>query len=150
MSSCLWNFRRSCVNSNLDSFIWSSFFNCSSLWWKSGKSIASETWNLKKSRFFRDFKVQLSTEIWKNIHRIKVRDISMIFQFCYERSIVSRRGNYGYLLSHFFGKNCVKVMVLLKKLLNRWFDDFFSVSVKISEISSCYFPQKFRKINAKD
>ena len=38
-------------------------------------------------------------------------------------------GNYGNLLSRIFGKNFVKAMVLLKKLLNSWFDESF-VSVR--------------------
>ena len=34
-------------------------------------------------------------------------------------------GNYGNLLSLFFGKNFVKVTFLLKKSLNSWFDEIF-------------------------
>ena len=37
-------------------------------------------------------------------------------------------GNYRNSLSHFFGKNFVKVTVLLQKLLNSWFDEIFCQS----------------------
>ena len=38
----------------------------------------------------------------------------------------SQCGNWRNSLSHFFWKHFVKAMVLLKKLLNSWFDEFFS------------------------
>ena len=41
-------------------------------------------------------------------------------------------GNYGNLLSRSFGKNFVKVTVLLKKLLNSWFDEKISVRINFS------------------
>ena len=44
-------------------------------------------------------------------------------------------GNCRYSLSHFFGKNFVKATVLLKKLLNRWFDEIF-FSERISRFST--------------
>ena len=34
-------------------------------------------------------------------------------------------GNYGILVSHFFGKNFVKATVLLNKSLKSWFDEIF-------------------------
>ena len=37
----------------------------------------------------------------------------------------NQSGNYGTLLSLYFGKNIVKPMYLLKKLLNSWFDEIF-------------------------
>ena len=46
----------------------------------------------------------------------------------------SQYGNYGNLLSLFFGKNFVKVTFLLKKLLKSWFDEIFLVTVNF-----CYF-----------
>ena len=46
-------------------------------------------------------------------------DFTKIITIIEKKKIVdSHRGNYGYLLSHFLGKNFVKVTVLLKKLLN--------------------------------
>ena len=34
-------------------------------------------------------------------------------------------GNYGNLLSHFFDKNFVKVILLLQKILKSWFDTVY-------------------------
>ena len=45
-------------------------------------------------------------------------------------------GDYGNFLSHFFGKTFVKATFLLKKLLNRWFDEFFLVRVNFSSFHS--------------
>ena len=45
-------------------------------------------------------------------------------------------GNYGNSLSHIFGKNFVKVTVLLNKLLNKWFDEIFFQWELISVIST--------------
>ena len=47
-------------------------------------------------------------------------------EFCLEVEIAhcgTQFGNYGNSLLHIFGKNFVKVMVLLNKLLNSWFDE---------------------------
>ena len=43
-------------------------------------------------------------------------------------------GNYGNLLSHFFGKNSVKATLLLKKVLNWWFDEK-KKSVRVQGVS---------------
>ena len=62
-------------------------------------------------------------------------------------------------LSHFFGKNFVKVTVLLKKLLDSWFDEFFFpvrenfsffYSVDWNITLTSYFCQKFREKNHHD
>ena len=46
-------------------------------------------------------------------------------------------GNYGNLLSTLFDKNYVKTMVILKKFLNRWFDEIFFRLDKIYHFSHC-------------
>ena len=46
-------------------------------------------------------------------------------------------GNYGNLLSRFFGKSFVKVTVLLKKLLNSWFDEIFLGDSEFSIFPHC-------------
>ena len=50
-------------------------------------------------------------------------------------------GNYGNSLSQIFDKNYVKAMVLLKKLLNSWFDEFF-FQWEITEIHSHRYLRK--------
>ena len=45
---------------------------------------------------------------------------------------LTKCGNYENLLSLFFGWTFVKVMVLLTKLANSWFDEFFSLIVNFS------------------
>ena len=45
-------------------------------------------------------------------------------------------GNYGNSLSRIFGKNFVKVTVLLSKLLKSWFDEIFFWWEKISRFST--------------
>ena len=44
-------------------------------------------------------------------------------------------------LSHFFRKNFVKSMVLLKKSLNSWFDEIFYQWERISRFSTLWIPQ---------
>ena len=59
-------------------------------------------------------------------------------------------GNYGNLLSLFFGKNFVKVMVLLTKLLNSWFDEKKNGESTFFIFPQCalsLFWQKFRESN---
>ena len=56
------------------------------------------------------------------------------------RETDSQCRNYGNLLSFFFGKNFVKVMVLLTKLLNSWFYEFLFIESKFF-----IFPQSGRK-----
>ena len=48
-------------------------------------------------------------------------------------------GNYGILLSHFFGKNFVKATFLLKILPNSWFDEIFFSFPLWSGYSENYF-----------
>ena len=47
-------------------------------------------------------------------------------------------GNYGNSLSPIFGKNFVKAAVLLKKLLNNWFDEIFFKWERISHFSTLW------------
>ena len=58
------------------------------------------------------------------------------------------------ILSHFFRKNFVKALVLLKKLLNRWFDEIFFQWERFSRFFTlchgkiAHFWQKIRENNA--
>ena len=54
-------------------------------------------------------------------------------------------GIYKNLLSRFFGKNFVKVTVLLKKLLNKWFDEIFFQWVNFRDFQSVGTTWKLRK-----
>ena len=53
-------------------------------------------------------------------------------------------------LSHLFRKNFVKAMVLLKKLLNSWFDEIFFQWERISRFSTLCIKDFFREINSLD
>ena len=52
-------------------------------------------------------------------------------------SISTQCGNYENLLPHIFGKNFVKVIVLLKKSLNSWFDEIFFSERKFFIFQHC-------------
>ena len=52
------------------------------------------------------------------------------------------------ILSHIFDKNFVKSMVLLKKLLNSWFDDFFFQWERISRFSTVHCAMQILEIYA--
>ena len=49
-----------------------------------------------------------------------------------DKTLTTKCGNCGNLLSDFFDKNFVKVTFLLKKILMSWFDEIFWVIVNIS------------------
>ena len=53
--------------------------------------------------------------------------------------------NYGNSLSRTFGKNSVKVTVLLNKLLKRWFDEIFFGWERISRFSTLWVNTKSNK-----
>ena len=53
-------------------------------------------------------------------------------------------GNCRNSLSHFFRKNFVKAMVLLKKLLNSWFDEIFFQWERISRFSTLWHLSRCR------
>ena len=59
-------------------------------------------------------------------------------------------GNYGNLLSHFFGKNFVKITVLLLRLLNSWFDEIFFGESKFISFSHCAVEIQLSHIYAKN
>ena len=52
-------------------------------------------------------------------------------------------GNYGNSLSHYFGKNFVKVTYLLKKILKSWFDEIFFQWERISRFSTLWWCGNF-------
>ena len=51
-----------------------------------------------------------------------------------------------YLVSSIYGKHFVKLKVLIKKL-HCWFEKIYFGEIKITEIYSDHFSQRFRKIN---
>ena len=93
--------------------------------------------------------------------KISVKSTSLVqsliwrknINFSFFHSYSSQCGNCRNSLSHFFRKNFVKAMVLLKKLLNSWFDDFFFQWERISRFFTLCslhphdFLQKFCQIN---
>ena len=73
-----------------------------------------------------------------NILHDNARFVKLVKRNMQDREMSSQGGNYGNLLSHILCKNFVKVTVLLKKLLNSWFDEFFFSE---SKSISVFFPQ---------
>ena len=65
-----------------------------------------------------------------NILHDDARFVKLVKRNMQDREMSSQGGNYGNLLSHILCKNFVKVTVLLKKLLNSWFDEILSFSTE--------------------
>ena len=113
-------------------------------------------------------KFSLTEKIFREINSFSnfFRKSGAYTKFCqnfWERILHSAQcGNYGNSLSRIFGKNFVKVTVLLNKLLIKsWFDEIFFRWERISRFSTLcmitlwklrnftatIFSQKFRQIN---
>jgi len=77
-----------------------------------------------------------------SLANFEFKKLSMWFHvksYVAERFLNIQCGNYKNSLSRIFGKNFVKVTVLLKKLLNKWFDEIFFRWERISHFSQCDF-----------
>ena len=61
---------------------------------------------------------------WNDFNQIPNRQIPISNQFIWDFNQDASQKCL-YWLSHFFGKNFVKLTFLLNKLLNRWFDEIF-------------------------
>ena len=59
----------------------------------------------------------------------------------------SQCGNYGNSLSRIFGKNFVKVTVLLNKVLKSWFDEIFYKWERISRFSTLWKYYKLQSLS---
>ena len=85
--------------------------------------------------FFRQINFELSYVFRKKL---------LSRNFC-EKMVAVKSRNFHNVLSHFFGKNFVKVTDFLKKILNSWFDEIFLL-VKVSYGSTvCAHCGKTRK-----
>ena len=61
------------------------------------------------------------------VHVVQFYEKSLVWHKCWNGKyfLIPQCGNYRNSLSHFFRKNFVKAMDLLKKLLKSWFDELF-------------------------
>ena len=99
--------------------IWRKNFEMGENRWNYHTHCHSAVWKLREHRgqlwkfwqIFREINVFTKELIWRNIFSMRVT-------FAFFHTV-------GNSLSRIFGKNFVKVTVLLKKLLNKWFDEIF-------------------------
>jgi len=119
-----------------DILVWRNFYSKDS----SVHSIAHlhTVWKLRNftatviSQIFRQINVLLKnfTLNWFDEKKLRGSEF-LVFPHC-----VAQCGNCRNSLSHFFHKNFVKAMVLLKKLLKSWYDEIFFQWERISRFST--------------
>ena len=103
----------------------------------------TESWFVPRLQFYElfceiNFKKSCTTWFQVFLTNFEERKSVFYFQEFFHEIIFKKThcGNYGNSLTHIFGKNLVKVTVLLMKLLISWFDEIF-----FSESKSFIFPQ---------